>query len=1248
MSDSAKKYLDLIAEHLQENHAAVLVGAGFSRNADKLDPDGPNSPLWMDLARAFQDRLGYSDQQRAENMDPLRLADYVEISYGRPELDQLLIKCVHDEDFRPSKLHIDLMRLPWTDVFTTNYDTLLERAAGELVDKKFKTVLQKEDLVGSAGVTRIIKLHGSFPSARPFIISSEDYRTYPRKYAPFLNTVQQSLLENTLCLIGFSGTDPNFQQWIGWIRDNLGKQNSPFIYLLQHGAASDAENRWMLERNIVPVNLSELCKDKSPRKIYQRAIDYLTQKLNEGNRLEINLAFVEPKWDPDVRFPDLNESPGLTDEALKKLRQLHASYPGWLIPPQPKIAMMQDLVRFQHYHGLDYFAKNKLAETHEILRAVEYLYEYDWMRDTALLPLLRSERIIYQKILQQIPENIKELLSDEQTEQLQKYWVSVQISILRSLRQDSAWDEWMALYATLMKKIDLIQGEQIQRIIWEECLCARDRYDFELLEKRLQAWKVPSNSSKWVLRRGGLLAECGSLHEAEESIKDALHWIRLLPQEKQLQLEIASVESPLMLLRDYVEQAIKNSPEHWNKHFDETKVLPDKSREMQRLGFSAISAYQGELKEENGDSHKQQDDKDDTRRKIKHSHYRVSWEEQNEWFVRRLPELWRPYSESRTERTFDFGGKSVSHFWGSDEEALTAFAFLDFREKTGMPFYLNSIDCDKKAACYAAERIARYQPLRSILTVVQADEPNKITAVLTRGILSCWTRQETDEQSSFFRKAVERTMSRLTEKDWFFRRGFDRLAADVLPEVLSELCSKCSQEELERLLILIKKIYSAPNRMCYQKTASLLKRLLASWPSGRYSELVFTLLKFPFVEENDAMQNSYFSDPILLLNFNKMDHIVPELRDSIDRLFEKYTLETEKKKSWLFSRMLACLELGQLNEEQKQFLGKELWKEGAPDLPSGWSYTIRLSLPAPEPIDPIRWVCSQVTEEVQKYAEKNGYSSSDGIVLGRLSHLVSKYPEQFFTFEVSQIIAELSDRTVLLSKGIIRGYAGFLGSDEIEQQLCSVLHSLWRLTIGRREWKPTQEDTNCMRKILDEAKKCGVYHYALFTRWRVILENSQDSILNFAASMRSNKEQAWWGYHTLAQACLEPEKALLTDEEITLGVDATIQHIAWCVPARLPAALQTAKIIIENCPERISAEQRKLLSEGLCRLAYETRILGEDDVEIASYKGEKRIAAVALAKSLMSNKLEGINSEVLEQWQKIWENQDEFAEIRNA
>ena len=44
--------------------------------------------------------------------------------------------------------------------------------------------------------------------------------------------VTKSLLENTLCMIGFSGNDPNFNNWIGWIRDNLGAENAPYLYLL--------------------------------------------------------------------------------------------------------------------------------------------------------------------------------------------------------------------------------------------------------------------------------------------------------------------------------------------------------------------------------------------------------------------------------------------------------------------------------------------------------------------------------------------------------------------------------------------------------------------------------------------------------------------------------------------------------------------------------------------------------------------------------------------------------------------------------------------------------------------------------------------------------------------------------------------------------------------------------------------------------------------------------------------------------
>ena len=88
------------------------------------------------------------------------------------------------------------------DVFTTNYDTLLERAQVGVVDRKYDVVPTASDIVGRMK-PRIVKLHGSFPSHRPFIITEEDYRTYPKRFAPFVNMVQQSIMENVFCLIGF-------------------------------------------------------------------------------------------------------------------------------------------------------------------------------------------------------------------------------------------------------------------------------------------------------------------------------------------------------------------------------------------------------------------------------------------------------------------------------------------------------------------------------------------------------------------------------------------------------------------------------------------------------------------------------------------------------------------------------------------------------------------------------------------------------------------------------------------------------------------------------------------------------------------------------------------------------------------------------------------------------------------------------------------------------------------------------------
>lgn len=220
-------YLKELSDALTNHHAAIMVGAGFSKNAEKVTTRDTRFLNWNELADLFYEKLyGTAVKNEIKYSSPLRLAEEVEKTLGRPTLEKILQKAAPDKDYSPSELHIKLMRLPWRDVFTTNYDTLLERAADQVSERRYNVILTQNDLLNSNDAPRIVKLHGSFPSNRPFIITEEDYRTYPKKFAAYVNTVQQALLENVFCLIGFSSDDINFLSWIGWIRDNLGRENS--------------------------------------------------------------------------------------------------------------------------------------------------------------------------------------------------------------------------------------------------------------------------------------------------------------------------------------------------------------------------------------------------------------------------------------------------------------------------------------------------------------------------------------------------------------------------------------------------------------------------------------------------------------------------------------------------------------------------------------------------------------------------------------------------------------------------------------------------------------------------------------------------------------------------------------------------------------------------------------------------------------------------------------------------------------
>lgn len=117
----------------------------------------------------------------------------------------------------------------------------LDKIEKELVDinKYINQCIDIVDHSSKLSIKRnknIIKLHGTLRGTEDdfgfdndpkiqYIIAKEDYETYPIKHEAFTQLMRISLLQESYCLIGFSGVDPNFIEWVKWVRDILEKGN---------------------------------------------------------------------------------------------------------------------------------------------------------------------------------------------------------------------------------------------------------------------------------------------------------------------------------------------------------------------------------------------------------------------------------------------------------------------------------------------------------------------------------------------------------------------------------------------------------------------------------------------------------------------------------------------------------------------------------------------------------------------------------------------------------------------------------------------------------------------------------------------------------------------------------------------------------------------------------------------------------------------------------------------------------------
>lgn len=492
--------------------AAVLIGSGFSVNADLSGEDTPRPPLWADFARGLAERL-YPHAPDQAPQDPLRLAEEYRTYLGQAALDEFIRTRIRDDAWRPGSLHQLLLELPWSDVLTTNWDTLLERAARGVSSRLYETVRMPADLA-HARSPRIVKLHGSLGTSEHFIVAEEDYRTYPARFAAFVNLARQIFIENELCLLGFSGDDPNFLQWSGWVRDELGG-SARRIYLVGAFNLAPAKRKLLEARNVALIDLYPLVQH----------LDDRTERHAKATRLFLEfLAEAKPtpshEWRPisytdyvpqpatsdewDRRHRDDEYAASVLDQAAERWRADRETYPGWLIcPPNRRleIRLATDAVVGPN--------ESRLAKLTPERRA-RVLYELAWRYRTALWP---------------VDDHLAELLATiadpvEACGLAKREQLEVAALLLRRARvagQDDVFDRWASVLEAHAEPGTDLRAEAA----YQRALLARDRLDFPNLINGAEHI-LTGRDPVWRLRMAALHCERGDFTESRRLIGEAL------------------------------------------------------------------------------------------------------------------------------------------------------------------------------------------------------------------------------------------------------------------------------------------------------------------------------------------------------------------------------------------------------------------------------------------------------------------------------------------------------------------------------------------------------------------------------------------------------------------------------------------------------------------------------------------------------------------------------------------------------
>lgn len=915
-------HLEQIKKHLwcgrEFGQAAVMVGAGFSKNAIKASPKVPDFPLWQQLADDMFKALypsksssSYDILRETSGGGVLKLASEYEIVFGRSALDSFLLDSIRDTSYIPGKLHESLLSLPWSDIFTTNYDTLIERTRPSIYYRKYDLVETYPDIPGKMK-PRIVKLNGSFPSHRPFIITEEDFRTYPKKFAPFVNLVQQSMMENAFCLIGFSGDDPNFLSWTGWIRDNLGPSRPP-IYLCGVLNISSSKRKLLESKGIIPIDLSPAVPQSEypDRNIHhEKALEFFLSELMKGKPSNVM------DWPQEESSTSSNsvQTP-LNREKLISLynswRDERNKYPGWIVAPRKIRNKIWDSIERLGY------SLASLTECLSVPENIFFFYELNWRFEISLAPLFND---LAEKIHQMLemfnpfpdkldipnarimPNNNDYVDLDWSTVRI--HWTELAFAVTKWAREENN-KEIFILWMNRLEKILDTQAEWKARWYYENCLFYLLKLDTRNLRENLDSWPKNENLPFWEARRASIIAELGDFGEAKEIVEEALNKIRLQTQPYEIDCLTLSQEGLMMLLLKLID----------NNNFE--KGVSEKDY---RDRWDWLERY--------------------------HCNPWSDLELSSSLIEKEVPTF---YPRKEIIRGFDIGSIKITHHFITTSNVQTTYkahSFLLIFEVGGLPIECGFSRLYPSSIINSAKLISSCNLYWALSSLIRTGD-KAVLEWFDRILVANLSQEEVNNLNNLLIESLKNAINDLERNfsdDNPLRNSLSTNILQLVPELLSRLCIRLSTAQINVLYNLAIKMYYHPifhkDISLYKELENLFKRLFVCMSETEFSIKIPELLSLPIPTANrfEVKYPDQWVEPfdfqLPLKQYDRFDTSV--LADSIANLIMIVGTGSPIARSRAVQRLFRVFMAKGLSKQEIDSFVNAIWKQtnesnGLPD-----------------------------------------------------------------------------------------------------------------------------------------------------------------------------------------------------------------------------------------------------------------------------------------------------------------------------